>query len=82
MRASRAISESEYVSMRPERLKDSRQNINWIGWCTGRNFNMYAIAREKQVKRWTRVKKVQLVVSVNPTWRDLAADWFPELKGD
>jgi len=41
-----------------------------------------AIAREKQIKRWKRVKKVQLVVSMNPTWKDLAADWFPELNQD
>jgi putative endonuclease len=41
-----------------------------------------AIAREKQIKRWKRVKKVQLVVSMNPTWKDLAADWFPELNED
>ena len=41
-----------------------------------------AIAREKQIKRWKRVKKVQLVVSMNPTWKDLAADWFPALEED
>ena len=41
-----------------------------------------AIAREKQVKGWKRVKKVQLVVGMNPTWKDLAADWFPELDDD
>ena len=41
-----------------------------------------AIAREKQIKRWKRLKKVQLVVSINPTWKDLAADWFPELDED
>jgi putative endonuclease len=39
-----------------------------------------AITREKQLKRWTRVKKMRLIVSVNPTWKDLAEDWFPELK--
>ncbi len=38
------------------------------------------IGREKQVKRWTRVKKIQLVVSMNPTWKDLAEDWYPELR--
>ena len=37
-----------------------------------------AIAREKQVKGWRRDKKNKLVESVNPTWRDQAADWFPE----
>ncbi len=34
-----------------------------------------AIAREKQLKGWRRSKKVALIESVNPTWRDLAADW-------
>ena len=31
-----------------------------------------AIAREKQLKGWTRAKKVALIESVNPTWRDLS----------
>ena len=35
-----------------------------------------AIAREKQVKRWRREKKKNLIVSKNPSWADLAADWF------
>jgi putative endonuclease len=39
-----------------------------------------AIAREKQLKRWTRAKKMQLIVSMNPTWKDLAADWLPGLQ--
>jgi putative endonuclease len=38
-----------------------------------------AIPREKQIKGWRRLKKIQLIVSMNPTWDDLAADWFPEL---
>jgi putative endonuclease len=36
-----------------------------------------AIAREKQVKGWRREKKDKLVESMNPAWKDLAADWFP-----
>ena len=31
-----------------------------------------AIAREKQVKSWSRKKKVALVASLNPAWNDLA----------
>ena len=31
-----------------------------------------AIDREKQLKRWSRTKKVWLVERVNPTWEDLA----------
>jgi putative endonuclease len=30
-----------------------------------------AIAREKQIKSWLRAKKVALIESVNPGWRDL-----------
>ena len=35
-----------------------------------------AILREKQIKGWTRSKKLALIGSANPTWRDLSSDWF------
>ena len=34
-----------------------------------------AIAREKQLKGWTRAKKEALVATMNPHWEDLSADW-------
>jgi putative endonuclease len=34
------------------------------------------IAREKQLKRWRREKKMWLIETMNPKWRDLAADWY------
>jgi putative endonuclease len=34
-----------------------------------------AIAREKQVKAWTRAKRIALIKSMNPTWQDLAESW-------
>ena len=34
-----------------------------------------AIAREKQLKGWSREKKNALVASANPAWRDLSEDW-------
>jgi putative endonuclease len=34
-----------------------------------------AIAREKQIKGWLRIKKIQLIVASNPTWQDLSLDW-------
>ena len=34
-----------------------------------------AIGREKQLKRWSRIKKLNLIISINPTWRDLSEDW-------
>jgi len=39
-----------------------------------------AIAREKQLKRWRREKKVWLIERENPTWEDLAADWGKPMK--
>lgn len=37
-----------------------------------------AIARKKEIKGWRREKKDKLVESMNPGWKDLAADWYPE----
>lgn len=34
-----------------------------------------ALAREKQLKGWRRAKKIALIISLNPTWRDLSEDW-------
>lgn len=35
-----------------------------------------AIAREKEIKRWRRQKKLALIRSTNPGWKDLAKSWF------
>jgi putative endonuclease len=35
-----------------------------------------AIEREKQLKNWTRAKKITLIESLNPDWLDLSADWY------
>ncbi|HKQ88263.1 MAG TPA: GIY-YIG nuclease family protein [Candidatus Acidoferrales bacterium] len=37
----------------------------------------HAIAREKQIKGWLRRRKIALIESTNPTWRDLYDDFFP-----
>ena len=34
-----------------------------------------AIAREKQIKRWNKIKRVRLIVGMNPAWRDLSEGW-------
>ena len=39
-----------------------------------------AIAREKELKRWGRSKKAELINSKNPNWLDLAATQFKKLK--
>jgi len=34
-----------------------------------------AISREKQLKGWKREKKIALVESTNPEWKDLSLEW-------
>ena len=41
-----------------------------------------AIAREKQIKGWARVRKVALVESMNPEWKDLAQLWSVDVSSD
>jgi len=33
-----------------------------------------ALTRERRIKRWQRDWKIDLIESVNPTWRDLSTD--------
>ena len=35
-----------------------------------------AIAREKQLKGWTRKRKIELARSLNPHWTDLSKGWY------
>ena len=35
-----------------------------------------AIAREKEIKGWVRSRKFALIERRNPTWEDLAEQWF------
>jgi len=41
-----------------------------------------ALAREKQLKGWTRAKKIALIVRRNPHWVDLASEWYPWMKSE
>jgi putative endonuclease len=34
-----------------------------------------AITREKQLKKWNRTKKIQIIEKHNPHWNDLSKDW-------
>lgn len=34
-----------------------------------------AIAREKEIKGWVRQKKIELIESINPLWKDLSEEF-------
>jgi len=52
-----------------------RYNINYLVYVESTNDVIAAITREKQIKGWTRAKKISLIESSNPDWRDLSLDW-------
>ena len=37
-----------------------------------------AIAREKKIKGLLRIKKISLIVSMNPAWKDLSEGWYEQ----
>jgi len=49
----------------------SRYNLDKLVWYEPHRFVQDAIAREKQIKRWSRKKKIALIEKMNPTWQDL-----------
>jgi putative endonuclease len=70
----------------PRRMQEHKQKVN-IGFSgqynttklvyyevTGEAYG--AISREKQIKGWLRKKKIALIKSINPRWRDLSEDFF------
>jgi putative endonuclease len=52
-----------------------RYGIKRLVWFEQHEMMETAILREKQVKRWLRTYKYDLIEAENPTWRDLAEDW-------
>jgi putative endonuclease len=64
----------EHLEMRPG-SHTARYSIMRLVYFERYQYVDKAIARENELKSWTRAKKVELVEKVNPTWEDLAAGW-------
>ena len=52
-----------------------KYNIDYLVYVESTPDVIAAITREKQIKGWTRAKKISLIESSNPEWRDLSFDW-------
>jgi putative endonuclease len=51
-----------------------RYDINHLVWFEHHPDFPAAIAREKQLKKWNRAWKLELIETTNPGWRDLWND--------
>jgi putative endonuclease len=52
-----------------------RYRINRLVYYEAFRYVNHAIARETQIKKWRREKRIALIEAMNPAWEDLAADW-------
>ena len=53
----------------------SKYNVNRLVYYEHSRDVNAAIAREKEIKKWRRVKKNKLIGKMNPDWKDLSDDW-------
>ena len=53
----------------------SKYNLTRLAYYEETNDIVAAIEREKQIKGWLRKKKIVLIESQNPDWKDLSEDW-------
>ena len=52
----------------------SKYNVNKLVYYDSTNEAISAIEREKQIKGWTRKKKINLINDFNPNWIDLYSE--------
>jgi len=52
-----------------------RYNIKRLVYYESFQYVDNALARETEIKKWRRQKKVALIQAANPTWEDLGAEW-------
>lgn len=52
-----------------------KYNVNKLVYYEYGNDVHAAIAREKEIKKWRREKKNNLVMTMNPEWKDLSLEW-------
>ena len=56
----------------------SRYNLDKLVYLEVYQYVEDAIKREKNMKKWKREWKINLIVEDNPDWGDLSKDWFKE----
>lgn len=54
----------------------SKYNITRLVFFEATSDIREAVQREKQLKGWLRTKKIELIQSINPEWKDLSIEWY------
>lgn len=54
----------------------SRYNLDKLVYFETFQYVNDAIKREKNMKKWKRAWKINLIIEDNPDWKDLSSDWF------
>jgi putative endonuclease len=75
--------ERRVLQHRRKRLRGftARYNINRLVYYEMSGEILAAITREKEIKSWSRKKKIALIESVNRDWKDLSAGWYGTQRG-
>ena len=58
----------------------SRHKITCLVWYEHHDTMDSAIKREKQIKKWNRAWKIEMIEKLNPVWIDLHDDIDPDIK--
>ncbi len=53
-----------------------KYNVDKLIYCESFRDALSAIGREKQIKKWSREKKINLIDTENPSWNDLSKNWY------
>ena len=71
---------SQHKTKADPRCFTARYNIDQLVYYERHPLITAAIAREKELKGWLRVRKIALIVAHNPTWKDLSLEWGQPLE--
>jgi putative endonuclease len=58
----------------------TRYNIQYLVYYESTSNVYAALEREKQIKGWLRKRKIALIDSMNPEWKDLSEEWYESSK--
>jgi putative endonuclease len=72
----------EHIERRNRKAFTARYTYNRLVYYEALPSEELALKRERQIKSWSRAKRVALIQSKNPNWYDLGRKWHRLLRAD